>query len=152
MAIFNKSARSYLGFETYFLQDNMIIMFEDVVKVIRCQGSERLAVSNIQPKDRAQLSSAAETMKAAFPGGGKTFKDMLHDNEVLFIKADKVQFFNCHGELDDIANLPKVSTCHLAIEIIGMKKNKEDAVSYMMRAYQLKATAAAATPKDCLFK
>jgi hypothetical protein len=149
--IFNKSTKSYLGFETYFLQDNIIVKFDEVVKVIRCQGEDiRLAVSGIQPRDLAQLSSKAVVMLAAFPGGGKTFKDMLCD-QVLFIKADKAQLFNHLGQVDDIANLPKVSMCHLAIEIIGMKKSKEDVVSYMMRTHQLKTVDAIEVTQDCLF-
>jgi hypothetical protein len=153
MSSFNKSENSYHGFNTYFLKDKIIVKFNEVVKVIRCQGGEdmRLAISDIHPRDRAQLSSKAVAMLAAFPGGGKTFKDMLSDDNVLYIKADKAQLFNHLGQVEDIANLPKISTCQLAIEIIGMKKSKDDEVSYMMRAYQLKMEDGDKVNEVCLF-
>jgi hypothetical protein len=138
------STKSYHGFKTYFLCDKIILKFDETVKVIRCHGGGdediRLAVTSLHPKDRTHLYTKAAAMLAVFPGGGKTFKDMLTgDNEVLYIKADNAQLFNHRGELDDIANLPKVSTCHMAIEILGMKKQiKDEEVSFMVRAYQLK--------------
>ena len=127
--------------ETYFLQHTIIVALADPVKVVRLEGESQLffGVADISEEDKRKLRKHTLSMLAAFPSSSQ---DIFLDSEdgmiLLAGSRETTQLYGNTGKRLNIeVDLPRISTCRLAVEFSGMTR-KATNTALLVRVKQLK--------------
>ena len=122
--------------------------------MVRCKNNDvgrgvfRVGLTNITNEDKSTLDRNLLNMHKSFPRCDKQLKSPFPTAiqlkagapNMLFAKAnlDNFSLYSAKGvKLVDVdKELPKVSSCMVAIMLLGMKV-KDNELSYMMRIHQL---------------
>ena len=145
--IYNKKAKHFMGFETYFLKTNITVALNDPVKVIKCktQGNVlRVGIAGITQQDSTVLSGHMHTMIRDFSPTSSSMKirSLLptnEENDMIFVAIDDKSTLIFNGKRKRISyenGLPHVSTCRIALTFYGVK-TKDHELSFMVKVKQL---------------
>ena len=140
---FSKKSKTFMGYETYFLKAQITVLLNDPVKVIQTKSLNnqiRLGLGHISPSDRTILESHTLAMMEVFPASGFKIKGLFpakQDDLVFFTADENTALFSEKKIRLPLKELPRISTCRVAISLSGMK-TKDNEVSFMSRVIQLK--------------
>ena len=149
LAYASGGAKSYLGYKLYFLAQPILMKFKEPVRMFKCNITDRMGVANIAAVDKATLQRELRDVSGSLPVTTNKVRDAFttqEDGEVLFInsKAQLTNYFDYKGNAID--SIPKIFDAKLAILITGMKLDKSNEASYMMRTHQIMVKKATPPP------
>ena len=153
LAYASGGAKSYLGYKLYFLAQPILMKFKEPVRMFKCNITDRMGVANIAAVDKATLQRELRDVSGSLPVTTNKVRDAFttqEDGEVLFInsKAQLTNYFDYKGNAID--SIPKIFDAKLAILITGMKLDKSNEASYMMRTHQIMVKKATPPPPTAL--
>ena len=140
--VYNEKMSKFQDYEVKFLKKPIVIRFQDVVKVVRCDTNKniRLGICELSAVDKEELIKHMAGMKETFPlgGHGTLTKSLMPSEGLMFLNADPktCAMYDTNKKIANLNTLTQVSTCHLAVLLLGMKRSKDE-VSYMARVHQL---------------
>lgn len=137
---FTKSAKQFMGYQTFFLKDPVTIVFEKQVRIIKCNGNDNLAIREIDAHDYALALHKLQDIKESFTQVEGSWKDIQKPDEALFVKLGKLsRCFDVNGEVVLLDDLPKIFYARFSIVILGIKA-KGNELSYMFQLNQLRVS------------
>ena len=130
-----QSAKDFLGFETHFLKDQLLVILDDPVRAFKCKNGN-IGITQMSAHDQDRLDNYMDMMCRTFPFGIGMVK-RTWNRETVFFNGKNVSYYDKQKER--LNEWPaRGAHCRVAITVKGLKVDKERNVSFIWDICQLK--------------